>query len=78
MSDARWADLAPRVLSGAAMVGIGLGAVWLGGLWFHALIAAICGLMVWELVCMLDTNRSKSELVLGIAAAADAMIGCRF
>ncbi len=30
----------------------------------------ICGLMVWELVCMLDSKRSRSSLVLGLVAGS--------
>ena len=74
MSSGKWDDLAPRLLSAVAMVGVGALGVWLGGLWFHALIAVVVGLMVWELVKMLDTARSKSALVLALASGAAAMI----
>ncbi|MBS0122863.1 phosphatidate cytidylyltransferase [Thetidibacter halocola] len=74
MSDPRWEDLAARVASGVGLVAVGMAAVWAGGLWFHILIAVICGLMVWELVSMLDTARSASQYILGAAAAAAALI----
>ena len=74
MSSGKWDDLAPRLMSAVAMVGIGALGVWLGGLWFHALISIIVGLMVWELVKMLDTDRSKSALVLAAASAICAML----
>ena len=48
--------------------------VWLGGLWFHALIAIVVGLMVWELVTMLDTGRSKSAIVLAVVSGLASMI----
>ncbi|MBV2360845.1 phosphatidate cytidylyltransferase [Thalassococcus sp. CAU 1522] len=71
MSGASWEDLGVRIGSGAAMIAVGLGAVWLGGDWFHVLIAVICGVMVWELVCMLDTGRTRSPYVLaGVAFVA--------
>lgn len=71
MSSGKWDDLVPRLLSAVAMVAIGALGVWLGGLWFHALIGICVGLMVWELVRMLDTERSKSALILaGIAGVA--------
>jgi phosphatidate cytidylyltransferase len=50
----KWADLAVRLSSGAVLVLVGLWGVWAGGHWFHAMIALICGLMVWELVRMLQ------------------------
>lgn len=74
MTSGRWDDLAPRLFSAVAMVGIGALGVWLGGLWFHGLIAIIVGLMVWELVTMLDTDRSKSPLILGAVAAIVSMV----
>ncbi|MFW2544476.1 phosphatidate cytidylyltransferase [Primorskyibacter sp. 2E107] len=66
---ANWEDLKPRVLSGVAMIVVGLMTVWLGGLWFHALIGLISGLMVWELVRMLDPERRTEALMLGGLAA---------
>ncbi|KUF11913.1 phosphatidate cytidylyltransferase [Pseudoponticoccus marisrubri] len=70
----RWDDLAPRLASGAAMVTVGLVAVWLGGVWFHLLVALICGMMIWELVCMVDSGRTKSQYVLGAAGFATALV----
>jgi phosphatidate cytidylyltransferase len=74
MTASRWGDLGPRLISALAMVGIGTGAVWLGGLWFHFLIAVVCGLMVWELVCLLDSERSKSQYILAAATFVVAML----
>ncbi|MCL3880686.1 phosphatidate cytidylyltransferase [Marivita sp. GX14005] len=74
MSEGRWNDLAPRLISAVAMVGIGALGVWLGGLWFHAMIAVIVGMMVWELVKMLDASRNNSALLLGLAAGLVAMV----
>lgn len=74
MSTSRWDDLAPRLLSAIAMVVVGSGAVWLGGLWFHFLIAIVCGLMVWELVCLLDSERSQSQYILAGASFVVALV----
>lgn len=75
MSDSpKWDDLAPRVASGAVMVVIGLLGVWLGGIWWHLLIAAITGVMVWELAVMLHGANSDRMLMLGGIAAAAAML----
>lgn len=46
MSD--FADLRTRALSGAAMAGVGLAAVWLGGPVFGVLGVVLAGLMGWE------------------------------
>ncbi|MEX0279987.1 MAG: phosphatidate cytidylyltransferase [Arenibacterium sp.] len=54
MSDTgRWSDLAARMISGAVMVAVGLGAVALGGDVFHVFVALVCGAMIWELGRML-------------------------
>ncbi len=74
MTSGKWDDLVPRLVSAVAMVSVGALGVWLGGLWFHGLIAIVAGLMVWELVKMLDTERSKSALILAAVAAAVSMI----
>jgi len=74
MTAGKWDDLAPRLFSAVAMVGIGALGVWLGGLWFHGLIAIVVGLMVWELVTMLDSARSKSPLILAGVAALVSMV----
>jgi phosphatidate cytidylyltransferase len=74
MTAGKWDDLAPRLMSAVAMLVVGALGVWLGGLWFHGLIAGVVGLMVWELVRMLDTERSKSALILGGVAGAAAFI----
>ncbi|MGY9048490.1 hypothetical protein P775_15250 [Puniceibacterium antarcticum] len=70
MSSSRWDDLMPRLISAVTMVAIGLLTIWLGGVWFHALTVLICAVMVWELVCMLDSKRSKSSLVLAVVAGS--------
>lgn len=74
MSTSRWDDLMPRLLSGVTMVVVGLLAIWAGGLWFHGLTVLVSGIMVWELVCMLDSRRSKSSLVLGVIAGSALML----
>ncbi len=65
MSSGKWDDLVARVASGVAMVLIGAVGVWAGGLTFHLLISVVCGLMVWELVRMLDPGRAQTPLILG-------------
>ena len=70
----KWSDLRARVLSGIGMVAVGVAAVWAGALWFHALIALCCGLMVWELVRMLDADRVRTPRLLGLAAGACVFI----
>ncbi len=74
MTAGKWDDLAPRLFSAVAMVGIGALGVWLGGLWFHGLIAIVVGLMVWELVTMLDSARSKSPLILASVSGLVSLV----
>ncbi|ABG32140.1 phosphatidate cytidylyltransferase [Roseobacter denitrificans] len=68
----KWADLAVRLTSGAAMVLLGLWGVWMGGHVFHALVALICGLMIWELVRMLQPRNPPVAIQLGLLGGAVA------
>ena len=64
-------DLRARVISGAAMAAVGVAAVWAGGLVFAALVAVLCGLMVWELACMLAPEAERHRtLGAGLVAGA--------
>lgn len=71
----RFADLYSRTLSAIVMAGIGIGALWAGGIWFMALVCALCGAMVWELTRMLDRDapRGKAEGA-GLTAAVALLV----
>ncbi len=70
MSDAaKWGDLAPRLISGAAMAAGGLLLIWLGGPWFAALATIAGALMIWELAAMTDRGRRDEAIFVGAAAA---------
>jgi phosphatidate cytidylyltransferase len=73
MQKRRWDDLGARLGSAVAMIVVGTGAVWLGGDWFHALVALVCAVMVWELVCLLDPGHRRTQYILGAAAALAAL-----
>lgn len=64
-SPEQWSDLNARMGAGAAMVVIGLIGIWIGGHVFHALVALVCGIMVWELVGMLRPGVKHVQLQLG-------------
>ncbi|MDF1727591.1 MAG: phosphatidate cytidylyltransferase [Sulfitobacter sp.] len=70
----RWADLSARMGAGAVMVLIGIIGIWLGGHIFHLLVAAICGIMVWELVGMLRPGVRHLQLQLGILAGVALLL----
>lgn len=65
----KWDDLAPRIISGAAMAAGGLFLVWMGGIWFAALAIVCAGLMIWELASMTDQARPGEAVGLGLVAA---------
>lgn len=65
LSAGNFSDLRDRVLSGVVMALVGLGAVWAGGIVFLIFVCLLCGVMVWELLRMLDP-----EAVFGKAEAA--------
>lgn len=65
-----WHDLAPRLLSGAAIGVAGLGLIWAGGVWFQALAVTVVGLMIWELAGITSADGRKDRaIVLGLLAA---------
>lgn len=65
----RWSDLTARVASAVVLILVGAVEVWLGGLWFEVFVAAACGVMIWELVGMLDPHRRSVGVQLGLLTA---------
>ncbi|GAA6207351.1 phosphatidate cytidylyltransferase [Cognatishimia sp. WU-CL00825] len=68
ISDGKWGDLGARVLSAIVMLVVGLMALWLGGILFHALVAIVCGGMIWELTRMLAPSKPAAPLQMGLLA----------
>ena len=67
---ANFADLRARTLSALVMAALGAAAVWAGGVIFAAMVAALVGVMVWELARMLDTDAPTARPIMaGITAA---------
>ncbi len=56
-SAGQWSDLSQRLLSGGLAAAVGLWLMWLGGLPFKFLVAAIVGLMVWEVARMVKAEQ---------------------
>ncbi len=67
-------DLKARFLSAIVMVLVGALAIWAGGLWFLALLAAVAGLMIWELARMLSPTLGALKMVLLALIAATAVL----
>ena len=59
-----WQDLRPRVISGLAMVLIGILVIWWGGDVLRVAFALIAAGMVWELVRLLTPEAHKSALAM--------------
>jgi phosphatidate cytidylyltransferase len=74
MSGKRWSDLRPRLISGVIMIAIGMAAVWAGGVWWQALIALISAGMVWELVSMVDSGRTRAQYILALATGLCVLV----
>lgn len=64
-----WGDLKPRVLSAAVMLAVGAVEIWLGGLWFLALITALTAIMIWELARLSAPTQPHMALQLAALAA---------
>ena len=65
----QWADLGPRLISGGLAAAIGISAMWYGGVVFHILISVVCGIMIWEVVRMIDPGARASRLGIGAGLA---------
>lgn len=79
MSDAasgRWNDLTQRLISGGIAAGVGLYLTWIGGLPFSLLVAAIVGIMVWEVARMVGAGTRSMPLgiLAGVVMAAFAVV----
>jgi phosphatidate cytidylyltransferase len=65
----KWTDLGPRLLSALVMVAVGAAALWQGGVAFVLLVAAVAGLMIWELVRILGPKQPGAPVQLGLLSA---------
>ncbi|MBR9651852.1 phosphatidate cytidylyltransferase [Thalassovita aquimarina] len=66
----KWQDLAPRVGSALVLVAVGGWAAWMGGTVFLVLIAALTGVMIWELMRMLAPENGAARVWMGLLCAA--------
>ena len=69
VTSGKWGDLIPRLLSALVMIIVGIVEVWLGGWWFHGLVAVVGGGMIWELARMMAPDNEKFSIPLGILSA---------
>ncbi|UYP69226.1 phosphatidate cytidylyltransferase [Thalassobacter stenotrophicus] len=65
-----FADLMPRIATALVLVVIGGAAVWAAGPWFAALIAVVCGIMVWELARMIGADQKRALALGGLSTGA--------
>ena len=72
MTKARASELQLRILSGIAMILVALGALWLGGLAFWALVSLLAILMMVEWAAM--AKASRWQIALAAALVAGLMI----
>ncbi|MFP1646412.1 phosphatidate cytidylyltransferase [Pontitalea aquivivens] len=64
----RWNDLPRRLISALAMLAVGGGAIWWGGLVFAEVAVLVTGLMIWELARMTAPDRPGDARALGLLA----------
>lgn len=70
---AQWSDLAPRVISGVVMAGVGAVVIGIGGILFDALISGLAGLMMWEAARMFGAPDARRSGVLAALAVGLAL-----
>ncbi len=66
----RWNDLSLRVITGGALLALGLAEVWIGGTPFAVIVALVVGITVLELAGMVADLRGVWALALGALACA--------
>jgi len=69
-SSGKWDDLRARVISGLAMVIVGIVAIRLGGVWFQMLTVFVTAIMVWELARMIQPEHPVSAMLLAAGTAS--------
>ena len=67
-------DLAVRLSSAAVMAVVGLGAIWLGGIWFLALICIVVALMGWEAARLTAPGDTTGAQILGGMAGLSVLV----
>ncbi len=67
-SSGKWDDLWVRLASAIVMLVVAGVEIWLGGHWFHVLIAVVSGLMVWELIRMISPTDNGVARQMGVIA----------
>lgn len=74
MTDQKWNDLRPRVLSAIAMLVAGAAAIIVGGALFAVATAIVCGIAIWEISRMTGTAGSYDAYALGGLAAGVVLV----
>ncbi|MDJ0630326.1 MAG: phosphatidate cytidylyltransferase [Rhodobacter sp.] len=69
-----WDDLRPRVITGVALVAVGIVEIWLGGIWFALLAALITGIMIWELARMTNPDLTAQAVQLGLLTGSAVLL----
>lgn len=70
----QWDDLRQRLLSGAAMAGVGVALIWAGGIWFGMLTAVVSAIMLWELTRMIAPEKSTEALQIAALGAVAVLL----
>ncbi|MCH2077142.1 MAG: phosphatidate cytidylyltransferase [Rhodobacteraceae bacterium] len=69
-ADSRWDDLRTRVISGVAMIIVGVAGVAAGGVWFQMLTVFVTAVMIWELWMMIEPTKSVPGMLLAAGTAS--------
>lgn len=72
----QWNDLGQRLISGGLFAVVGIYTMWVGGAPFHLFVAAISGIMVWEIARMVGAG--SASVPLGLLAAISSAVLATF
>lgn len=74
----QWGDLTARLVSGLVLAAAGLGAVWAGGYSFVTFVSVVTGLIVWELVRMVQPGDAPRAILMGILSGLAGFLAIYF
>ena len=72
VAEGHWGDLSRRLVTGGITAILGFWIMWLGGHPFHALVALVAGLMVWEIARMAGVT--EAAIACGIVGGLATLL----
>jgi len=66
----KWDDLGPRLITGIALIAVGVVEILLGGAVFAITVALVTGVIIWELARMIAPEKPSEAMILAVVSAS--------